>query len=152
MRQRRLARAVVLQQRRAEAEETEIAFVGGGRGQAAKACAIEKLFRIGRQIAGERRGLSVAVEHLAIGGLARRGRSEDRGQLIAAPRDQRLTSGAHGRKRHHVDLGPGLFGPRGGAAHGAPQHGLEAIVADMMQMIGFGGGEQDAVDPRPEQA
>ena len=37
-------------------------------------------------------------------------------------------------------------------AHRAPQHGLEPVMAQMMQMVGLGRREQDAVDARPEQA
>ena len=65
MRQRGLAAAVALQQRRAEAQEAEVGLFGLRRGQAAERLAIEQRLRIGGQVARKGRDLGVAVKDLA---------------------------------------------------------------------------------------
>src|SRR5215470_3380504 len=108
--ERRRVRAIVLQERRAEAQETVIAVVRRRRGQAAKTGAVEQVIGIGRQISRKCRNFGAPVESLAIGGLAGRGRAEERGQFVSAACDQRLAGGADRGQRHHVDLAAGLFG------------------------------------------
>src|SRR5215467_3026672 len=78
--ERRRVRAIVLQERRAEAQETVIAVVRRHRGQAAKAGAVEQLLGIGGQIARKGRDFRAAVEGLTVGGFAGRGRAEKRRQ------------------------------------------------------------------------
>src|SRR5262249_763672 len=99
--ERRRGRAIVLQERRAEAQETVIAVVRRRRGQAAKTGTVEQVIGIGRQIAGKCRDFGAAVESLAIGGLAGRGRAEERGQFVAAACAPRLAGGAGRGPRHH---------------------------------------------------
>ncbi len=96
MRQRGLVAGRVLQQRRPEAQEAEIGVFGGGAGKAAKA-AVEQFLRVRRQVARKGRDFGLAIEGLAIGALAGRGRADDGRQLFAATRDLRLAGGAHRR-------------------------------------------------------
>ena len=71
--------------------------------------------------------------------------------MLAAALHLGLAGGPHRGQRHRVDRGAGIFGAVGGHRHGAPQDRFQPVMAGMVQMIGLGGGEQDAVDPRPEQ-
>ena len=106
--------------------------------------------RIVGQPAGEHRRLGDAVEHLAVDALARFGRADDRRQALAAVADLGFARRAHRGERDDVDLGAEPFGARDGAAGHQLQRRLEPVVVGVVQMVGLGRGEQDAVDARPE--
>jgi len=57
---------------------------------------------------------------------------------------------AHRGERDDVDLGPEPLGPRDGAPGHQFERRLESVVVGMVEMVGLGRGEQDAVDARPE--
>jgi hypothetical protein len=72
MRQDGLTGSVAFEQGRAKAQEAEIGVVGGIVSETTKsAFAGKQRFRVERQIARKRRDFGVAIERLAIAGLAR---------------------------------------------------------------------------------
>lgn len=136
---------------RPEAKEAEIGLLFRSTGKALeRAFALEQLFRIGRQVARKGRDFRAAVECFTADLLAGIRRSQDRGQFVAATLHLGFAGGAHRGQRHHVDRSPGVLGAVGRLGDNPPQDGLQPIMARMMQVIGLGGGKQDAVDPRPE--
>ena len=72
------------------------------------------------------------------------------GKRLAALLDRAFAGRAHRRHGQHVDLGAGEIGARDGAV-GEPAHDrLQPVVAFVMQMVGLGRGDQDAVDAARE--
>ena len=76
--------------------------------------AVERLGRIGRQIAGKDRRLGLAVEGLAADRFAFLRHADDAGKLLAFLADRRLAGGADRGERGDIDLGAGEFRPRRG--------------------------------------
>ena len=72
--------------------------------------------------------------------------------MVAPAPDRRLARRPHRGERHHVDLGAGEFGARDRPFGDAGEDAFEPIVARVVEMIGLGGGEQDAVDARAKDA
>ena len=73
------------------------------------------------------------------------------GKRLAALLDRAFAGRPHGGHGEHVDLGAGEIGARHGAV-GEPAHDrLQPVVALVMQMVGLGRGDQDAVDAAREQ-
>ena len=64
--------------------------------------------------------------------------------------DLSLARGADRGERDDVDLGPDPFGARDRPRRQGPQDRLQPVVARMMQMVGLGRREQDAVDAGAE--
>ncbi len=83
--------------------------------------------------------------------FARERRADDRRQFVAPARDRRLARRAYRRERDDVDRGAGEFRALDRALGHAREEALEPVVAHVMQVVGLGGGEQDAVDARAEQ-
>ena len=105
-----------------------------------------------RQIAGKERHLGRAVEMPAVGPFARRGDADDRRQAAALAANQRFAGGADGGERDHIDLGAGVAGPRDGALRHLLEDRFEPVVGGMVQLVGLGRGEQDAVGARAKTA
>ena len=62
-------------------------------------------------------------------------------------RDRALARGAHRGERQHVDGGAGEWRALDGALDEAGEDRLEPVMVAVVEVIGLGGGEQDAVDP-----
>ena len=132
--------------RRAEADEAPVVVGFRQRQRFAR----QRRRRIVGQPAGKHRRLGDAVEHLAVDALARFRRADDRRQNLAAVADLGFARRAHRGERDDVDLGAEPFGARDGAAGHQLQRRLEPVVVGVVEMVGLGRGEQDAVDARPE--
>ena len=106
--------------------------------------------RIGRQFAGKHRRLGLAVENLAVEPLARLRHADDRIHRRAAMANLRFARRTDRGERDHVDRRADAFGARDRTRRQQAQDILQAIMAGMMQMVGLGRREQDAVDARAE--
>ena len=106
--------------------------------------------RVGRQFAGKDRRLGDAVEDLAADRLALFRHADDGVERLAAGPDLGLAGGADRGERDDVDLRPDPFGARDRLRRQRAQDRLQPVVARMMQMVGLGRREQDAVDARAE--
>ena len=84
--------------------------------------------------------------------LARRRGPDDRRQAAVLAADQGFARGADRRKRDHIDLGAGIAGARDGAFRHLLEDGLEPVMGGVVQLIGFGRGEQDAIGARAKTA
>src|SRR5882672_4437821 len=105
MRQDGLVDALALKVRRAETKKAKIALFRRCAGEAAKrSFTLEKLFRIGRQIARKGRDFGLPVERFAVRRLTGGRGAQDRGQLFAAELHPRLAGGAHRGECHDVDV------------------------------------------------
>ena len=135
-----------LGERRAEADEPPV-VVGLGQGDRV---ALEDGVRVGRQFAGKDSRLGDAVENLAADRLALFGHADDGVERLAAGPDLSFAGGADRGERDHVDLGPDAFGAGDRFCREGAQDRLQPVVARMVQMIGLGRREQDAVDARAE--
>ena len=71
--------------------------------------------------------------------------NEKRRQFFPPALHHRFARRAHRRERDHIDRRLFVVGARCGTGDDAAQDRLQPVVAGMMQMIGLGGGEQDAV-------
>src|ERR1700704_384569 len=152
MRQSGLLGAFAFELRRAKAKKAKIGLVICGAGETTKrAFAAKQLLRIIRQIAWKGRNLGLAVEDLHACNFAGCRCPQDRGQFVAAALHLGFAGGADRSQRNDVDIGSGALGVRCGLGDRSPQHRLETIMARMVQMIGLGGGKQDAINSRPEQ-
>ena len=78
--------------------------------------------------------------------LARQRHADDAGQPLPARARLRLARGPQRGQRHHLDLGAGEGGARDRLVGDQAQDGLQPVVAGVVQMVGLGGGEQQAVD------
>ena len=125
----------------------------GRRSSAAGGDVRKRAHRIGRQIAGKHRGLADAVEHrapmrspAAACRRCRRARSPPWRHLGLPRRAQR-------GQRQRLDLGARRRSPvRSRVASASEQDGLQPVVAGVVQVVGLGGGKQDAVDAARQQA
>ena len=73
------------------------------------------------------------------------------GRRLAVALGLGLAGGAQRGEGHDVDAGAGVGCAADGAVGQQAQDRFEAVVAGVVQVIGLGGGEQQAVDARPEQ-
>ena len=72
------------------------------------------------------------------------------GSRLAPARHHRLARRAHRRERDDVDPGAGELGARDRPLGHAREDALEPVMVHVVQVVGLGGGEQDAVDARAE--
>ena len=133
-------------ERRAEADEPPV-VVGLGQGDRV---ALEDRVRVGRQFAGKHRRFGDAVEDLAADRLALFRHADDGVERLAAGPDLSLAGGADRGERDDVDLGPDPFGARDRLCRQGAQDRLQPVMARMVQMVGLGRREQDAVDAGAE--
>ena len=68
------------------------------------------------------------------------------GRVSPLLRHRRLARGAHRGQRQHLDPGAGEAGAFAGARHHAAEDRFQPVVVAVMELVGLGGGEQDAVD------
>ena len=107
---------------------------------------------IGGKVAGKDREFLVAVEMALADRFAGQRVSDDAGKPLAAPSRFAFAGCAYGGERQHLHLGARIFGPCHRPAGELGEDRLEPVMAVMMEVIGLGGGQHDAVDARPEQA
>ena len=107
---------------------------------------------VGRQIAGKDGELLVAVERAPADGLAGQRIADDARQRLAVPPRLAFARRADRRHRQHIDLRAAKLGARHGPAGEPGEDRFEPVVALLVEMVGLGGGEHDAVDARGEQA
>ena len=108
--------------------------------------------RVRGQIAREHRRLGLAVEDLAPQPLARQRHADDAGQALPARPRLRLARGSERGQRHHLDLGAGKLGARDGLVGEQAQDRLQPVVAGVVQVVGLGGREQQAIDAAGQDA
>ena len=106
--------------------------------------------RVGRQFAGKDGRFRDAVERLPADRLALFRHADDGVERLAAGPDLGLAGGADRRQRNDVDLRPDPFGARDRLRRERAQDRLQPVVALVMQMVGLGRREQDAVDAGAE--
>ena len=142
-----------LQRRRAEPQEAEIGSPRGAARQTTEtAMPGRNRVGVGRQVAGEHRGLGLAVElrppAVSPGWPARR-RSTAASRRRGAPG---LAGGAHRRRARSRRPARRPRPPaRWRARPCARRIASSRSWLDVMQVVGLGGREQDAVDARPQQ-
>ena len=138
---------------RTHAEETIIGLGRNRRGEAFEPLARsgEQRFRIVGKIAGEHGGLGRAIEGLGSRRFAGNRHADDRGQPFAPAHHDRLAGRPHRSERDGVDRGAGEPGAPGRALGHASEDAFQPVVVEMMQLVGLGRGEQDAIDARAEQ-
>ena len=78
--------------------------------------------------------------------LAGQGRADDRGEALAAVGHRALARRPHRGERDHVDGRAGELGACDGALDDPGEDRLEPVVIAVVEVIGLGGGEEDAVD------
>ena len=128
--------------RRAEAHEPPVVVGFGQRDRVA----LKDRVRIGRQFAGKDGRFGDAIEGLPPNRLALFGHADDGVERLVARPDLSLAGGADRRQRDDVDLRPDPFRARDRFRRERAQDRLQPVVALMMQMVGLGRREQDAVD------
>ena len=141
-RRRRAARRY----RRTKAHEAPV-VVGFREGEGV---AGERRLGVFGQLAGKDRRFGDAVENMPAELFARLGHADDRLQCLAGVAHLGLACRAHRAERDHVDLSADPFGARDRLACQYAQDRLQAVVADVMQMVGLGRREQDTVDARSD--
>ncbi len=71
---------------------------------------------------------------------------------IAPAADIRLVRRPHGSERDDIDRGADVFRSGDGARRQPAQDRFETVMTDMIEMVRLRRGEEDFVDPRPQQA
>ena len=84
--------------------------------------------------------------------LARQRMPMMHGSVSPSASHSRLAGGADRGQRHDVDLGAGEIRRAPIARPASGEDRLQPVMARVMQMVGLGRGEQDAVDARRERA
>ena len=103
-----------------------------------------------REVAGKQRDFRAAIETAAIQAFARKRRSGDAGEPAARSAHLDLPRRADGGERGGLHRGAGKQRPVDGTLHQPLENCLEPVVARMVDVVGLGRGEQDAVDPLAE--
>ncbi len=106
----------------------------------------QRVLRVGGQIARENHGFALAVESFAGHHFTGHGDAGDAGQRFAALADFRFAGGAQCRQRHDANVAAGTGDAFCGALGKRHQDRFQPVVTEAADVIGLGGGEENAVD------